>query len=121
MKGEVTKNIVEYMNSLSKKQFSYAIVSNIANAIKTEYYDRKSKGLKINGKTEQGKKQLNTRIADMVNKKLGTSIMADDVRLYKRCFAEEYTNRTGRCAWGFKDMRERLGFDIETGLELDKV
>ncbi|KOF57840.1 MULTISPECIES: hypothetical protein [Clostridium] len=122
MKGRVTKNILEYMNSMSIKQFSYIQVSCIASSIKTEYYDRKDKNIKINGKTEDGKKQLNKRIADIVNKKLlNNDITPDDIRLYKRCFAEEYTNRTGKCAWGFTELRQRLGYDPKTGIELKNL
>lgn len=119
MKGQVTENIMEYMNSMSIKQFSYVQVSSIANAIKAEYYDRKSIGLKIKVKTKTGKAELNKRIADIVNKRLAIkSITPDDIKLYKKCFAEEYTNRTGKCAWGFKELRQRLGYDTETGMEI---
>lgn len=122
MKGKVTENVLHYMNAISQKQFTYVIVSNIAKSIKDEYYNRKACGLIINGKMESGKKQINNRIADIVNRKLGVNtITSDDVRLYKRCFAEEYTNRTGKCAWGFKEVRQRLGFDVNTGLEIINV
>lgn len=39
--GKVTKNIMEYMNSMGEKQFTYVQVSTIANSIKTEFYERK--------------------------------------------------------------------------------
>lgn len=119
MKGQVTINILEYMNATSNKQFTYVVVSTIANSIKDEYHDRKLKGLNINGKTKSGKKQINSRVVNIANEKFGKStITLDDVRLYKRCFTEEYTSRTGKCAWGFKEVRQRLGFDVITGLEL---
>ena len=123
MQGQVRVNIQEYMNSRSQKVFSIHEVCAIANSISNEFYDRKKKGIVINGKTEAGKKELNQRIATMANARLGVfndSIRADDVRLYKRSFAAEYTDRTGRCAWGFKEVRERLGFDPDTGRELQE-
>ena len=121
MQGQIRVNIQEYMNSQSQKVFSIHEVCAIANSIRDEFDDRKAKGLVINGKTEAGKITLNQRIADIANARLGTkSIRADDVRLYKRSFAAEYTDRTGRCAWGFKEVRERLGFDPETGEELQE-
>jgi len=62
---------------------------------------------------------INRRVADIANEKLGSNLMTkNDVRLYKRCFAAEYTDRTGRCAWGFKEVRRRLGFDENTGHEI---
>lgn len=119
MKGQVSKNIMEYMNAMSTKQFSYVHVSCIANSIKVEYYDRKLKGLEIKVKTKAGKTELNKRVADIVNKRLGIkNITPDDIKLYKNCFAEEYANRTGKCAWGFKELRQRLGYDPETGIEI---
>lgn len=119
MKGQVNNNILEYMNSMGSKQFTYVQVSNIAAAIRLEHHDRKLSGLKIKTKTEAGKRELNKRVAQIVNKRLGTdAITPDDVRLYKKCWAEEYTNRTGKCAWGFKELRQRLGYDPETGKEL---
>ncbi|WP_315069341.1 hypothetical protein [uncultured Clostridium sp.] len=118
-KGKVTENIMEYMNSMEEKQFSYEEVSAIANSIKEEFYDRKYQGLVIKTRTKDGKNKLNQRVAAIANKKLNNcTITAHDVWRYKRCFAEEYTNRTGKCAWGFKEVRERLGFDRNTGLEI---
>jgi hypothetical protein len=40
---------------------------------------------------------------------------ADEVRLCKRCTAMEYEERTGKAAWGFKEYRERNGFDSVSG------
>lgn len=121
MKGQVTKNIMEYMNSRSLKTFTYIQVSAIAESIKKEYYNRKEKGVEINTKTKEGKTELNKRIAAIANNKLGTdNISAEDIKLYKKCFADEYTDRTGKCAWGFKDVRKRLGYDPKTGLEIAK-
>lgn len=128
MIGNVTTNIMEYMNGMSTKQFVYAQVSAIANAIKDEFYDRKAIGLVINTKSDEGKAQLSARVADIANKKLIkkgkkdlANIVGHDVWLYKKCYAEEYTDRTGKCAWGFKELRQRWGFDPETALELQEV
>lgn len=118
-KAPVTKNIMDYMNSMSIKQYNYYQVVNIARAIKAEYRDRRNNKIAINVKTDKGKDQLNQRTAAIVNEKMGGNyILPEDVRLFKRCFVEEYTNRTGKCAWGFKDVRKRLGFDEETGIEI---
>lgn len=120
MKSKVRENIMEYMNSIGHKEYNYLQVSKISNSIKKEYHDRKIKGIKINGKSKEGKLKINERIADMVNNNIPSKyhVSPDDVRLYKKSFALEYQDRTGRCAWGFKDVRKRLGYDTETGLEL---
>ena len=125
MIGNVTTNVLEYMNGMSKKQYVYSQVSAIANAITDEFYDRKAKGLIINGRTKRGKEEISTRVAAIANKKLIKKGLLDkanidsyDVWLYKKCYAEEYTNRTGKCAWGYKELRQRWGFDPDTALEL---
>lgn len=111
---------MEYMNAMARdKSFHYEEVSAIANAIDAEYWDRKARDLVINGKTERGRQEINKRVSEITNRKLGKEVItAADVRLYKRCIAEEYTDRTGKCAWGFKEVRRRYGFDEKTGLEL---
>jgi len=126
--GVATNNIREYMNGMSTKQFVYEQVSAIANAIRTEFYDRKAIGLTINTKSEEGKAQLSARIAEIANKTLIkkkkddlADVTQHDVWLYKKCCAEEYTDRTGKCAWGFKELRQRWGFDPNTALELEEV
>jgi hypothetical protein len=73
----------------------------------------------IKTRTIKGKQELNERIAKISNLILGSNtIKAEHVHLYKICRAEEYTDRTGKCAWGFKDVRKKLGFDEVTGLEI---
>lgn len=118
MVGDAQKNICKYMNCYSNKKFNYFHVSTIALCIKEELKDRRKKGLIINTKTEKGKELLNKRTAKIVNDKIGTNFTKDDIRLYKRCLSQEYSDRTGRCAWGFKTMREKMGYDPDTGLEL---
>lgn len=120
--GQVTKNIMEYMNAWSERPFTYLEVSAIRSAIAEEYRERKARGLVIRVKTRDGRKQLDKRIADIANRNLGAKrIRPHEVRLYKQCFAQEYTDRTGRCAWGFKSVRKRLGFDENTGLEVSAI
>lgn len=119
MEGQIVKNINEYMNAWAKKQFTYKQVSCIATSIKFEKRDRELRGVKIKVKTKEGRNELNKRTACIVNKRLGiSSISAEDIRLYKRCFASEYSNRTGKCSWGFEDMNKRLGYDPKTRLEI---
>ena len=38
--------------------------------------------------------------------------------IYKKCVADEYQDRTGKCAWGFASVRNKLGYDPVTGKEL---
>ena len=117
-KDNVTNNIKELMNGISKKQFSYIEVSAILNSIYDEFRVRKIEGLEINTKTKRGRFILNTRIAELANKKLNSNrITPEDVHLLKKCRADEYTYRTGRCAYGYKELRIRLGDDPDTGLE----
>ena len=114
----VTNNIKEYMNTHGKREYTYAQVSAIQECIRAEYEGRKNAPLYINTKTKEGRKTLNKRIASLVNEKLNSfDITYEDVHLYKKCKAEEYQHRTGRCAYGFKELRERRGYDPETGLE----
>ncbi|MCH4200649.1 MAG: hypothetical protein LKF87_14595 [Clostridium tyrobutyricum] len=120
MENNITQNIMDYMNSMGRKQFTYIEVSCIASSIKREYCDRKKKDIKINTKIKSGREELNRRIANIVNSRLHIkSITPKDVRIYKKCFAEEYAARTCKCAWGFKELRRRLGYDPKTGVELN--
>lgn len=117
--GEVLKNVVQLMNALSRKQFTYAQVSNIVSAINEEYCSRKNDNIKINGKTKAGKLEISKRRAKIVNERLGADIITpEDIKLYKKCVADEYTERTGKCAYGYKEVRKRLGYDPDTGLEI---
>lgn len=120
MATERQKTIAELMSALGNREFTAFEVSTIESCKSIEYNDRKKNGIKINGKTEKGKKQINKRLAAVVNKiaKLKVPITGEDIRLYKRCWADEYTERTGKCAWGFKEIRTKLGYDSVTGLEI---
>ena len=112
------KNIVEYMNGMGSRTYTIYEASAILYGICREYAERKSKGIKINTRTKAGKKALNKRIAEIVKAEHGYNINHEDVLLFKHCRANEYQDRTGRCAWGFKNVREKLGYDPETGHEI---
>jgi hypothetical protein len=113
------ENIAELMSALGKREVTALEVSAIENSIKPELDDRKKKGIVIKNKTKEGKKKINTRLAAMVNELIRpkTPITAEDIGLYRRCWADEFSERTGKCAWGFKELRERLGYDPVTGKE----
>ncbi len=119
MESNVTQNITDYMNSRRNKHFSYYQVSAISAAIKTEYYERKAAGSAYVPRTKAEKEYLNNRIAEIANKSLFRKITGDDVHLYKKCREDEYSNRTNKCAWGYRNTRDRQGYDITTGLERD--
>lgn len=118
----VNTNILEYMNTRSKKKITMFQLNQIINAIRTELEEREVEGLKINTRTKVGRTILNERTADIANRMLGKDkVTAHEVWLYKVCRAEEYQDRTGKCAWGLKDVRLKLGYDPETGLELEGI
>lgn len=114
----VNENIADYMNSRGKKEYTKYQVSAILIAIPIEREDREDKELKIKTRTKQGKEIINSRIADIANKNLNKKVTSHDVWLCKVCRSDEYQDRTNRCAWGFKDIRKRLGYDENTGYEI---
>lgn len=115
----VADNILYYMNSRGDKQYNkYQLVA-IRAAIRTEFITRDKTDIFFNAKSKIGKKKLNRKIAEIANETLGSKqITEHDVWLYKKCLADEYMDRTGKCAWGFKEVRKKLGYDPETGLEV---
>ncbi|MEG2289073.1 MAG: hypothetical protein RSA29_04525 [Clostridium sp.] len=114
------RDVLSYMNSHGRKQYTKYQLSAISTAIKIEPLDRAEEGLVIKTRSKKGREILNQRIADIANKKLyKDKVTAHDVWVFKKCNAEEYQDRTGKCAWGFKEVRKKLGFDEETGLELE--
>lgn len=123
MATERQATIAELMNALGDRKFTPFEIATIEAHKVPEYEDRKNKNIQINGKTEEGKKQINKRLAAMVNEviKPKIPITAEDIRRYKRCWADEYTNRTGKCAWGFKEVRAKLGYDPVTGVEVEEI
>lgn len=115
----VIENITEYMNSRVIKKFSKYEVGAISRAIGEEFIERKKNGPKLRSKTKEGKKIINERIIEIIKKEYGYEIKTEDVVLYKKCRADEYSDRTGKCAWGFADVRKKRGYDPNTGLEIN--
>lgn len=120
MKGEVTRNICSYMNiyALGGRNYKLIEVKIIRESIRKEFILRKSQKLIVNTKTKAGKKQINERICKIANSSfVNLKISLSDVELYKKCRLVEYEERTGKCAYGYPDVRERYGFNPITGLE----
>lgn len=115
------RDILSYMNSHGKKQYTKYQVSAISTAIPIEAKEREEEFIKFNTRTRKGKELLNRRVADIANRNLDVNsrVTPHDVWVFKRCRLEEYQARTGKCAWGLKEYRRRLGYDENTGLELE--
>lgn len=115
------RDILSYMNSHGKKQYTKYQVSAISTAIPREVKEREEEFIEFSARTPKGRELLNRRVADIANRNLDSNskVTPHDVWLFKRCRAEEYQDRTGKCAWGFKEVRRRLGYDEDTGLELE--
>ena len=119
MTGYVSKRIMEYMNGMSNKKFSIEEVKAIKSSMYKEKQDRDLKQIIINTRSLKGKRELNERVARIANSILASNLIeSQHVHLYKMCQLEEFTDRTGKCAWGFKHVRKSLGFDEVTGLEV---
>ena len=114
------RDILSYMNSHGKKQYTKYQVSAISIAIPTEAKEREEEFIEFSARTPKGRELLNRRVADIANRNLDSNskVTPHDVWLFKRCRLEEYQYRTGKCAWGLKEYRRRLGYDENTGLEL---
>jgi hypothetical protein len=115
------KAIAELMNGLcTDRTFTGNEVALIENLIRVELADRKAEGLIIKSKTNEGKYLINSRIAAKINEfmKPKQPITYHHIKLYKRCWVDEYCERSGKCAWGFPYVRERLGYDPKTGKEV---
>ncbi|MFT9495917.1 hypothetical protein [Anaerosolibacter sp.] len=123
MATEIRKRIAEYMSAMSKtRNYTALDVSLIDYAVTRELEERKIHKLDINSRTVEGKEEINQRIADIANKRTNPKVkyQAKDVWIYKQSRANEYQDRTGRCAWGFKEVRAKFGYDPETGLEMSQ-
>ena len=116
------RDVLSYMNARGKKQYNKYQLSAISTAIKLEPLEREEQGLCIKSRTKKGKELLNERAAEIANRRLTKNdlVTGYDVWLFKVCNAQEYQDRTGKCAWGFKQVRKRLGYDENTGLELEE-
>jgi len=115
------RDILSYMNSHGKKQYTKYQVSAISTAIQIEAKEREEEFIEFNTRTRKGKELLNRRVADIANRNLDGSsrVTPHDIWVFKRCRLEEYQARTGKCAWGLKEYRRKLGYDENTGLELE--
>jgi hypothetical protein len=112
------------MNGMCRDRvFTATEIGIIESQIKPEYFERKELGILINGRTVEGKRLINQRIADRSNERLSAKIpiTAEHIRIYKVCWLDEFTERTGKCTWGFKDVRIKMGYDPDTGLITAKL
>lgn len=115
----VADNILAYMNARGNKQYTKYQLGAIRAAVRTEFITRDKTDIFFNARSKVGKQKLNRKIANIANELLGTAdITAHDVWIYKKCLADEYQDRTGKCAWGFPEVRSKLGYDPVTGKEL---
>jgi hypothetical protein len=115
------KAIAELMTGVCRdRSFTGNEVALIEIQIKTEKEDREAQGIEIETKSRLGRENLCKRIAAKINAetKFKIPITAKHIHQYRQCRADEYTNRTGKCAWGYKNTRERLGYDPKTGKEV---
>lgn len=115
------KAIAELMNGLcTDRTFTGNEVAIIENQLRVELADRKAEELIINSRTDKGKQIINMRIAARINAFMKPKhlISPHHIKLYKRCWVDEYCDRSGKCAWGFPDVREKLGYDPKTGREV---
>lgn len=112
------KSIAENLSALCDREFTGLEIAMIENTRKTELDDRRKKGINLKSNSTAGKLLINTRMAEMVNGTLNPKIpmTAEHIRQYKHVWADEYTERTGKCAWGFKDVRKKFGYDPFTNI-----
>ncbi|MDF2675309.1 MAG: hypothetical protein K0R09_3581 [Clostridiales bacterium] len=122
MATERQKAIADLMNGTCRdRQFTGLEIAMIESSRVPELKERKKLNIIVNGKSPEGKLLINQRTANMVNSILRPKVplRAEHIKIYKRCWADEYTDRTGKCAWGFKEICARLGYDPVTRLELN--
>jgi hypothetical protein len=115
------KAIAELMSGICRdRTFKGNEVALIEIQIHAEKKDRDAKGIEISTRTMKGRDLLCKMIATKINAetKFKVPITASHIHLYRQCRADEYTERTGKCAWGYKNTRERLGYDPKTGKEV---
>ena len=113
----INDNIRDFMNAFGKKEYTTYHVCAIESAIRIEAEIRKLDPNYKKIRTKEGRRKINFAAAKICTKN-GFVTTAHDVWLYKRCRAREYEDRTGKCAWGFKDVRKRMGYDPQTGKEI---
>ena len=88
--------------------------------IQLEREERAAIGVVIDTKTKKGRKALCEKIARMINAvgSFKVPITAEHVHMYKKCRADEYTERTGKCSWGYANTCEKFGYDPVTREEI---
>lgn len=114
----VIDNKVKYMNARNDRIFTRYEASAIRDSIRLEHKQKITRPNDLNPKTKRGREVINDRVVEIAKLKYGVTVTAKDVWLYKKCFADEYSNRTGKCAWGFQEVRKKLGYDPKTGVEV---
>ena len=119
MDVKIVENILEYMNSRSRKEYTLRQAKAIRTAIWRELKTRKEP---IRSYSNEGKKTINLRTAAIANEILGRiEVDEHDVRVYKRSRLDEFSDRNHKCIWGFREKRIELGYDPDTGLELEDI
>jgi RNA-binding protein YhbY len=116
------KAIAELMNGIcTNRTFTGNEIALIEIQIHAEKDEREVAEIKVDTRTKKGKQQLCKRIADKINAEgiLNTPLEGDHIHLYRRCRIDEYTERTGKCAWGFKDICQKFGYDPVTRKEIE--
>jgi hypothetical protein len=94
------------MNAMSSvRKYTVGDIKRINSAIYKEFYERKGKGSTEKYNTNAKRHELDGKIARILNEDYRPKIpyCAEDVRLYKKCRMAEYEDRTGKCAWGYRD------------------
>lgn len=114
----IVDNITGYMNALGHKTYTKYEASAIRNCIRHEYDQRQTRPRDINNRSKKGKKVINQRIVLLIKDRYGYDLSVADIEHYKKCYRLEYSDRTGRCIWGFKERRKMLGYNPDTGLLL---
>lgn len=118
-RGDVSKQICNYMNKLRKNDEEYTvdIINAIRSALKHELNDRKEKSIDIKSNSLKGKWQIYKRVANIAKDIFEIEINAEDVQLFKSCTRLEYENRTGKTTWGIPKERKRLGCNPVSGYQ----
>lgn len=121
MATERQNRLAAAMSALSYRIFTGFEIAIIEGCVISEYKQRKIEGISINNKLLSGRKIIRERTAALVNERLntGNQVNEEHILRFKRVLADDYTERTGKCAWGFKEVRKRWGYDPDTGREID--
>ena len=113
--------IAELMNGVCRdRTFTGNEVALMEMQIQLEREERAAIGVVIDTKTKKGRKALCEKIARMINAvgSFKVPITAEHVHMYKKCRADEYTERTGKCSWGYENVCQKFGYDPVTREEI---